>query len=113
MAATGTPSLSAGSSYGPVRAFGLGSVTLAFATVTVGATYATGGQPVTLPGEIAGRTLAAITVLNPHDGTRLWVWNGSTSAPTLMAYDAFATQEGNATDTSAVTVRYLMFVFTD
>ena len=112
MASTATPTLGGGSTYGPVRAYGLGSVTQVIASATVGATYATGGQPVTLPGEISGRDLLAVEVLNPHDGTRLWVWNGSTAAPKLIAYDAFATEEGNTTDTSGVTARVLRFTFT-
>ena len=34
-----------------------------------------------------------------------------TTTPKAIAYDAFATQEGNATDVSAVTL-YIKFIFT-
>ena len=111
MADTATPSQTGGSSFGKVRGFGINGMTFYFASVLAGATYATGGQPVTPPPEISGKDLLAVTVLNPHDGTRIWSWNGSTTAPKLVAYDAFATQEGNGTDVSAVPL-VLMWVYT-
>lgn len=110
MAATGTPDAAGGSSYGIARAYGIGGVTFYIDSVTAGATYATGGQPVTAPPEISGKDLLGVVVLTPHDGTRHWVWDGSTSAPKLMAYDAFATQEGNGADTSATTLT-LMWIY--
>ena len=70
-----------------------------FGTVTGSASYSTGGEVLAgLPTGVG--TLQAVTIHNPHDGTRIWSWNGNTSAPTLIAYDAFATQEGNATNVS-------------
>lgn len=70
-----------------------------FGTVTGSSSYATGGE--TLGGLPTGvGTLQAVTVHNGHDGTRMWFWNGNTSTPKLIAYDAFATEEGSTTNVS-------------
>lgn len=106
MANTGTPTL-LGTGLGDVLGRSKGPLHFIIGTATAGATYATGGQPVTAPAGVQGTKLKGIIILNPHDGTRLWVWDGSTSAPKLKAYDAFATEEANATDTSAVSLTLL------
>ena len=68
------------------------------------ASYATGGETIALPADAKLGDIVAIELITRHDGTRIWEWNGSTTAPKVIAYDAFATQEGNATDVSAVTL---------
>ena len=113
MGNTGTPSVisaasSAPSSFGSVKS-NSGNLVLTIAEVAMGSAstdYATGGQPVTLPTGMPG-ALVAVVPLEAHDGTRMWFWNGSRSAPKLVAYDAFATEEGNATTVNSVTLTVL------
>lgn len=69
--------------------------------VTGSASYATGGDTLTVP-TITGASLAEVRITaQPPAMTRIWAWDGSTSTPKLIAYDAFATQEANATNVSA------------
>lgn len=79
-----------------------------YATVTMSNSYATGGE--TLPVPAGHGTLYAVEIITRHDGTRIWEWTNGTSTPKAIAYDAFATQEGNATDVSAVTL-YVKYIF--
>lgn len=79
--------------------------------VTGSSSYATGGETLTVP-TLTGYTLYEVRITSqPPAGTRLWAWDGSTSTPKLKAYDAFATQEGNATDVSA-DVLFIELVYT-
>lgn len=103
MANTVAPTL-IGSSDGPALARSDGRLVFILGTFTAGATYATGGQPLTEPAGVQGMSFKGIAILNPFDGTRRWVWDGSTSAPKLLAYDAYDTEEGAATDVSAVSL---------
>lgn len=68
------------------------------------ADYATGGQPLTLPSDVKGKEFCGAIVLNPFDGARAWQWNGSTSAPKLIAYDGFAAEEGATATVNGVTL---------
>jgi hypothetical protein len=70
------------------------------AKLTGSASYATGGDTVTLPAP-DGYTLYELRVTSQPPATRTYVWDQSTSAPKLIAFDAFATQEANATNVSA------------
>jgi hypothetical protein len=78
---------------------------------TFSASYATGGEPLTLPDDISGRELKAVFLLNPLDGTRVYQWDGSTSAPKIIGYTALNTQVANAVDLSAVTTRYAYLLY--
>jgi hypothetical protein len=109
MANTGAVTL-LGSGLGLTLGLGGSNYLFVLGSANAGATYATGGQPVTPPEGVVGKKLKGIVVLTYHDGTRLWVWDGSTSAPKLKAYDAFATEEANGTNTSGVTLQ-LLFIF--
>jgi hypothetical protein len=99
-----------GSGEGPVVSLGGRPYLMILGTFTAGSTYATGGQPVTLPLGVEGRKFKGILLMTYHDGTRTWVWDGSTSAPKLKAYDAFSTEEANATNVSAVS-HTALFIF--
>lgn len=71
------------------------------AKLTASASYATGGETVTIPAP-SGYTLYELRVTSqPPAFVREWRWDGSTSTPKLLAYDAVNTQEANATDVSA------------
>lgn len=72
--------------------------------------YATGGQTVALPTKIKGAQFVSAQVLAVSALTRTWVWNGSQSAPKLIAQDAFATQEGAATTVNADTITAIITV---
>lgn len=83
--------------------------TFVFATFTMNASYATGGDSIptsSLPTGIG--SLKAIFVTPQHDGTRQYAWDGSTSAPKIKAWDGFAIEEGAATNLSTVTLHVLM-----
>lgn len=73
-------------------------------SITGMSNYATGGVALTMPTDIKGQQLVCLDLITRHDGTRIWEWDGSTSAPKLKAYDAFATEEGAATVVSSVTL---------
>lgn len=72
--------------------------------------YATGGQPFSLPSDCAGAQFVSLEVISRTPLTRQWSWNGSQSAPKLMAEDAFATQEGNGTTVNSDTLTCLLRV---
>lgn len=82
--------------------------TTVYTTQTMSNSYATGGETLVVPSGYG--TVHAVDIITRHDGTRVWEWNGNTSTPKAIAYDAFATQEGNATDVSAVTL-HIAFIF--
>ena len=69
--------------------------------VTGSASYATGGDTLSVPAP-SGYTLAEVRITSqPATFVREWRWDQSTSTPKLLAFDAVNTQEGNATDVSA------------
>lgn len=72
--------------------------------------YATNGQPFSLTSDFAGAEFVSLNVLASTPQTRVWKWNGSQSAPKLMAHDAFATEEGNGTTVNTDTLTCLLRV---
>ena len=97
--------LTGANSEGPVTRMGPGnSHREVIFQIVPSASYATGGETISLPADAKLGDLVAIELITRHDGTRIWEWNGSKTAPKVIAYDAFATQEGNATDVSGVTL---------
>lgn len=69
--------------------------------VTGSASYATGGDTLTVPAP-SGYTLAEVIITSqPATFVREWRWNQDTSTPKLLAFDAVNTQEGSTTDVSA------------
>lgn len=66
--------------------------------------YATNGQTISLPTEIKGAQFVSAEVIAVSALTRRWEWDGSQSAPKLVARDAFATEEGNATTVNTDTI---------
>lgn len=93
-----------GGSVGPARIVDSGDAIFVPCTITVGATYATGGNPLTLPDGVDELQLIAVHLVQRHDGTRIWEWDGSVTAPKLKAYSAFATEQSNGNNTSGVTL---------
>lgn len=97
--------LTGANSEGPVTRMGPGnSHREVLFRIVPSATYATGGETISLPADAKIGDIVAIELVTRHDGTRIWEWNGSTSAPKVIAYDAFATEEGNGTNVSSVTL---------
>ena len=69
--------------------------------VTGSASYATGGDTLSVPAP-SGYTLAEVIITSqPSTFVREWRWNQDTASPKLLAYDAVNTQEGSTTDVSA------------
>lgn len=109
MAFVATYALTGGAT-GPVHATGKDMLTLVPVTLTFGGsdTYVTGGYDVVLPDDVAEQKLEAIILTDPFDGTREWRWDGSKTSPKLLAYDAFATEEGNATSIASVVLSLIL-----
>lgn len=95
---------------GPALALGPDALTFVPLTITFasGDTYLTNGMAVTLPAEIDERRLVDIILTKAHDGTRRWEWDGSRSAPMILAYDAHATEEGNGADIAGIVLRAIL-----
>lgn len=106
--ATMTTAPRAGGNPAPVSVGGVEFVEV-YCTQTMSNSYATGGETLVVPAGFG--TLYAVELITRHDGTRIWEWDKNTSTPKAIAYDAFATQEGAATDVSAV-VLHIKFIFT-
>ena len=81
-------------------------------TFTMSASYATGGDTLTLPSDITKRGLAAVVILNPLDGTRIYQWNGSTATPKIQAFTAPGTEVTATTNLSAVAARSALLLYT-
>jgi|GEM_PF-6339491 len=87
------------------------------ATMTMGATYATGGDTVTAAATITGYDLFAVEVISHNAGAGIdIVWDHSTSTPKLIAYDedgtsGIAAQLGNGSSALAAVVVYLRYVY--
>ncbi len=101
-----------GGAAGPVRAMGKDVIDMVPMTITFGGsdTYLTGGMDLTLPDEISDRRFDGIILTKANDGTRRWDWNGSRTAPKLLAYDAFVTEEGNATSIAGIVLEAIVFL---
>lgn len=99
-----------GGSEGPARVIGKDSVTFVPTTITFLSTdtYLTGGMTVTLPDEVSDFKFEGILLTKGFDTVRQWQWDGSRTTPKLLAYDAFATQEGNATSLSGVVLEAIL-----
>lgn len=79
---------------------------------TLSSSYATGGDTLTLPTsppQFAGWQLQSVIVLNPMDGTRIYSWNASATAPKIQAWTAIATEVTAATDLHTVTIQALLY----
>lgn len=107
MGATGTPSiLGGGASVAPVSQVGSPHNLRVLTSFTMSASYATGGDTLTLPtADVRGHELVAVNVLTRQDGTRFYDWNGSVSAPKIKAYTAGNAEASSAADLSAITLK--------
>lgn len=74
--------------------------------------YATGGQTFSLTdvADYRGAQFVSLEVIAVSAITRRWEWDGSQSAPKLVARDAFATEEGNTTTVNTDTLTCLLRV---
>lgn len=107
MGATSTPSiLGGGGSVAPVSQVGSAHNLRVLTSFTMSASYATGGDTLTLPtADVRGKDLVGVNVLTRQDGTRFYDWDGSVSAPKIKAYTAGNAQVSSTTDLSAVTLK--------
>ncbi len=99
-----------GSGRGPMAAIHQEDLAMVPVSLTFGGsdTYVTGGYAVVLPDEIAELAIVDIIITKAHDGTRRWEWDGSQSSPKILAYDAFATEEGNGTAIASIVLRAIL-----
>ena len=108
--ATSTPvNLGGGGATGDIRAFGASGTQVRMIVSFNPGTYATGGVAVTLPSaDVKAKQLVAVNLLKriPAVGTdRIYDWNGSVSAPLLVAkVISTAAEVANATDLSGDTL---------
>ena len=112
MGAMGTGAVT-GPQSAPVIGQGLPvNTSMAVFTSTMSASYSTGGDTITLPADVHGDIVAACVLAYGADyANRTFVWNGQAgSSAKIVALDAFKTEEGAATDLSAVTVTLLVFL---
>jgi hypothetical protein len=115
MGTTGTATHAGPSARGNVRFFGESpDTTLVLYTTTMSASYATGGDTLSLPGEITGMDVKAVVVCNPIPvvaGDRIYTWDGNKTTPKIQAnVISTAAQVANATDLSAVTLTILLIL---
>jgi len=83
---------------------------ISFAPGSASTDYATNGQTFTMPSKVKGVEFDSLVVISSTPATRTWRWDGSRTAPKLVAYDAFATEEGNATTVNTDTLTCLLRV---
>lgn len=107
MGATGAMTID-GETVVPVNTMnhGGGEVLSVGGSFTMSASYATGGDTFTQPtSDVKFGDLVRLHIHNPFDGTRWYVWDGSTSTPKIKALSAFATEVTASTDLSANTLK--------
>ena len=112
MGAMGTGAVT-GPQSAPVIGQGLPvNTSMAVFTSTMSASYSTGGDTITLPADVHGDIVAVNVMSCGTDfANRTYMWNGQAgSSAKVVALDAFKTEEGAATDLSAVTVTLLVFL---
>ncbi len=100
-----------GESEAPMHAMvkGAGTPLQAIVTATMGASYPTGGETVTLPTDLRPGDLSGFQILNPMPGAatdRIYGWDGSLTAPKVFAkLISTGAQVTAATNLSADTLR--------
>lgn len=105
MAATATPTLTGlGAPIGELHSIGDVNMYLVPFTTTMSATYANPAGDVLTQPNIKGKVLRQVIITGSSDGTRLYTWNQSATAPTILAYSALGTQVTNATDLHTTTI---------
>jgi hypothetical protein len=87
-----------------------GGVHQVFIDLTVGATYATNGNPIVLTAEGLFGVFVGLQLLRYNDGTRYWDWNGSRVAPTIKSFTAFQTETSNGTSTSGIILPAVLYM---
>ena len=97
--ATGTRSESS------VEGYANGTLVLIPFTIRMSASYATGGDTIVLPDDVAGLQFVGVDLLDSKSGANRYNLAGTQTVPLVQAYSAFNTEVANATDLSAVTLR--------
>ncbi len=98
MSAYGTPTLTGQPTAAMTEIQGLGAINMLRipTSVTPTSSYDTGGSAVTLPAGVQGWTLHAVEIKNWNNGTRMYCWDGSVSAPKIKALTALPATEALA-----------------
>lgn len=94
---------------GPANGYADGSMVIVPFTITMSASYATGGDTVVLPSDIAGLEILALVLQQDKSGANRYSLAGTQSAPLVQAFSAFNSEVSNATNLSAVTLRAVAF----
>lgn len=107
---TATAALATGGrTEGPANGYADGSMVIVPFTITMSSSYATGGDTVVLPSDIAGLEILGLVLQQDKVGTRRYSLAGTESAPLVQAFTAFNTEESATTNLSAVTLRAVAF----
>ncbi len=110
MGATSTPT-KLGSGYGEVNAISANKILLVQANISMSASYATGGDTVTLDTDVKGAKLRGLLILTTESGLNRYAWvNGLTTPKILARVISTDAEVANATDLSAV-VLTVVFIY--
>lgn len=90
---------------GDVNGYANGNLVLIPFTIRMSASYATGGDTIVLPDDVAGLQFVGVILLDSKSGANRYNLSGTQTAPLIQAFSAFDTQVANTTDLSAVTLR--------
>jgi len=92
---------------GQVNGYANGSLVLVPFTIRMSASYATGGDTIVLPDDVAGLQFVGVILLDSKSGANRYNLAGTQTAPLVQAFSAFNTEVSSTTDLSAVTLRAL------
>lgn len=110
MGQTGTPT-KLGGAIGAAQAVAKDRLLLVLADIKMSASYATGGDTVTLDTDVKGKELRGLLLLSREVGLNRYAWNNSNAAPKIVARVISTDAEvAAATDLSAVTLT-VMFIY--
>jgi len=85
MGSTTAPILLGGGD-GHMNAISKNKLLVVVADFTMSASYATGGDTVTLSTKVKGSEFRGLAVLNFTDATRIYAWDGNKTTPKIIAY---------------------------
>lgn len=94
---------------GPAVGYADGTLVVVPFTITMSASYATGGDTIVLPSDVAGLEIVDIVLTQTKSGSNRYNLAGTRTVPLIQAFSAFTTEVSNATDLSAVTLRAIAY----
>lgn len=107
MGSTGTP-VKLGGGIGAAQAVAKDRLLLVLADITMSASYATGGDTVTLDTDIKGKELRGLIVLSREVALNRYAWDNVKAAPKIVARVISTDAEvANTTNLSTVTLTVL------